>query len=189
MAGLTKPTKEAWEAIIQGDNIIAETYRGLLKMGVSASGLMTAEPYIKQFLSILPYAVGECGDELHDLFVAKIKELDSAKKHYEEKFATRDKEIKDKENELRKREYDLMNKRCRLDKELYELRKRAEAAEEMKEYLDNVETPEAKDRIRIAKFYLSQVEHNKWNDKAIAWSLGAILSGTQMPNFGKSEKE
>lgn len=65
----------------------------------------------------------------------------------------------------------------------YELKKKE--LELLEKKLNEIESPELRDRVRLKNEFLATVERfeDQWTNKAIVWSVGAILSGTQVPSF------
>lgn len=68
-----------------------------------------------------------------------------------------------------------------------ELAKREKELEALREEILTPESPSIRDRLRMKEIFLQTIEplRDQWTNKAIVWSLGAILSGTQIPPFTK----
>ena len=186
---MSQKEEKEWERIMSANNGLSCLYTELVRQGVSKQQLVKSHYYIVKVLEMLPLLEGTVESEFHDLFCKKIEEMNAAKIQYETKLDNlpeRERRAELKYWEYENKRKDVSEKESHLYYKEQELKCLEKKLEERKAEIDNVETPEGKDKMRLANFYLSQVEQNQWTDKAIAWSLGAILSGTQIPNFGKS---
>lgn len=187
---MTLSEKAKWQEIMEAKNGITIIYSELARQGVSQKKLVDAYPYVVKVLEMLPLLENTVDDEFHELFVKRCEALAKSKYEYEVKYQ----EIPAIKEALERRERALWNNQRDFEKEKSkwesedrDLKNKEIELNKLQKDILACETPEGRDRIRLADIYLSRVNHNQWTDKAIAWSLGAILSGTQIPNFGKSE--
>lgn len=186
---MTQKDEKEWERIMSANNGLSVLYTELVRQGVSKQQLVKSHIYIVKVLEMLPLLDGTVDSEFHDLFCKKMEEMNQAKINYETKLDN----LPERERRAEQKHWEAVNRLSELSNEKHHVYEKEQhlklwekKLEEEKAEIEAVETPEGKDKIRLANFYLSQVEQNQWTDKAIAWSLGAILSGTQIPNFGKS---
>ena len=97
--------------------------------------------------------------------------------------------LNEKRRELNNLEFDLKHTEAELTKLSRELNERELKLKERASKLEKVslcETAEYRDRQRTALFYLSLVGHvTPEIKKAVTWSLGSILSGCDLPDFGQ----
>ena len=161
--------------------------------GYSLSRVVKECDLIYDAIGFLPYIDGALADELETVFKAKLEDLDKIKKEYEEKLG----DLPQRELDLSVREHDLKNRT--IDVHLREVNVKAaevqyekrvdqekEELEKIRKEIFSFETPELRDRARMAELYLSKIDtNNQWTEKAVAWSLGAIYSGSQIPDFCK----
>lgn len=90
--------------------------------------------------------------------------------------------LEEKRRELNNREFDIKRTERELDQLSHDLNERAIELEKV----SLCETAEYRDRQRTALFYLSLVGHVTPDiKKAVTWSLGSILSGCDLPDFGQ----
>ena len=156
---------------------------------------------IVDVIGALPLIDGAWDEEVASIMKEKLNHLDEAKEHYEKRCEEVEEQLKTELKDIPKREREVESKLRALNDANDEIGakkfflenqiKKFEALklehEEERKKIMEFETPEGRDRARLAILYLDQVPRNQWNDKAIAWSLGAIYSGGQIPNFGKKE--
>jgi len=103
----------------------------------------------------------------------------------EERVIERERQISKNSQRLRNYEAELERKRIKLDKYEAQLELKKKELELCEKKLNEIESPELRDRVRLKNEFLATVERFKdqWTNKAIVWSIGAILSGTQVPSF------
>lgn len=184
-----------WKRLKTQSSGFGEVLRALLDLGYSESHLRKNAQLLRAALCCLPDVSGVELDGLIREEIEQIKKLKGELKAQYEKleaqFALIKEEYKKAEADLPSREsrvkqmahsvdelrFDLYNRQQAIQKKEEELR-------ELSRKIEGYETPQARDQVRKANEYMKTVPQSQWTDKAIAWSLGAILSGTQIPNFG-----
>lgn len=202
---LRKSETDKWNEIMSRNDGVARLFFTMAQEGIPRKKLLDSYPYIVKALELLPMLDGSVDSELHDLFCQKMSSMEKSESEYQEKleqlegeYLTKLADIPKREAEVKRKEKALINADDYVERQhksielcAEEYRKRIEQEqdnlEKLKEKIYEAETAEARDRIRLAELYLNNVPQSNWTDKAIAWSLGAIYSGTQIPNFGKSE--
>jgi len=152
-------------------------------------------------ISALPLIDGAFDEEISSIMKEKMSALDRARERYEKRLEEANEQLKQELADIPKREESINKERRALQQEtlnfaskkyLFEKEKKAFAdekrhLEENRKKILEFETAEGRDRARLAVLYLEQTPKDEWTNKAIAWSLGAIYSGGQIPNFGKKE--
>ena len=103
----------------------------------------------------------------------------------EEQVAERERQMSKNSARLRDYEASLEHKKIELTKYETQLELKRKELELREKTLNEIESPELRDRVRLKNEFLATVERFKdqWTNKAIVWSIGAILSGTQVPSF------
>lgn len=103
----------------------------------------------------------------------------------EEQVAKRERQVSKNSQSLREYEASLERKKIELSKYETQLELKKKELELCEKKLNEIESPELRDRVRLKNEFLATVERFKdqWTNKAIVWSIGAILSGTQVPSF------
>lgn len=156
---------------------------------------------ITDVICALPLIDGAFDEEISSVIKEKLSQLDKARERYEQRYEETNKQFKEKladipirEEAVRKERSDLLNAQCELTSKRWQFQAEKKTFEEDKRRLEEdrqkileFETAEGRDRARLAVLYLEQTPKDEWTNKAIAWSLGAIYSGGQIPNFGKKE--
>lgn len=156
---------------------------------------------IVDVIGSLPLIDGAWDEELTSIMKDKIDQLDKARERYETRLAEINKQLEDELKDIPEREKKVASEfsalhaaQCELSSKKFMFNREKEKFEALKQQHEEehkkimeFETPEGRDRARLAVLYLEKVPNNDYTDKAIAWSLGAIYSGGQIPNFGKKE--
>jgi len=213
MANITKAEQERYDKLKAKHNGLAQLINVLLISEwrdniVSGQPRKYSESYLIKHIDLiidvigsLPLIDGAWDEEVASIMEEKINHLDEAKERYEKRLEEVEEQLKAELKDIPERERRVESELKELDRVSHEInakkyflsheRKNFDAEklqhEEERKKIMSFETPEGRDRARLATLYLEQVPRNQWNDKAIAWSLGAIYSGGQIPNFGKKE--
>ena len=134
---------------------------------------------------LLPTILNEdTATEIANLFDSLITDLKESRARYEAEIET----LKQKEKDCEKKENAFMWERSEWQAKVVRADRKEEEANHLREEIMSFESAEMRDRARMAELYLKSVDtDNKYNSKAIAWSLGAIYSGTKIPDFGNGE--
>lgn len=122
--------------------------------------------------------------EIAKLLDSLIADLKDYRAKYEAEIET----LKQKEADYEKKDQMLMRERSQWQAKVVMADHKEEEAIRLRKEILSFESAEMRDRARMAELYLESVDtENKYNSKAIAWSLGAIYSGTKIPDFGSGE--
>lgn len=134
---------------------------------------------------LLPSILDEdMATEIAKLLDSLIADLKDYRAKYEIEIET----LKQREVDHEKKDQMLMWERSQWQAKVVMADRKEEEANRLKEKVMSFESAEMRDRARMAELYLDSVDtENKYNSKAIAWSLGAIYSGTKIPDFGSGE--
>lgn len=134
---------------------------------------------------LLPTILNEdTATEIANSFNSLITDLEEIRARYEAEIET----LKQKEEDYEKKDKALMWERSQWQAKVVMADHKEEEANRLRKEIMSFESAEMRDRARMAELYLQSVDtDNKYNSKAIAWSLGAIYSGTKIPDFGNGE--
>lgn len=134
---------------------------------------------------LLPTILNEdTATEIAKLLDSLIADLKDYRAKYEAEIET----LKQKEADYEKKDQMLMRERSQWQAKVVMADHKEEEAIRLRKEILSFESAEMRDRARMAELYLESVDtENKYNSKAIAWSLGAIYSGTKIPDFGSGE--
>ena len=170
---------------------LAEVFDVMISNGVAENRVKREAWVIKEAILALPLVDGAYEKELSSLFQDRIKRLESKIAEYEQKIQG----IPQLRQELEAQIKDYEGKNWRLDdtrkrqkEEREHLEKWEKHLEDLEKEILSIESSEMRDRVRLAELYLQHVDmDNEYLEKAIAWSLGAIYSGGQIPDFSKKK--
>lgn len=184
----TKRAENEYNSIREECTGLAQLFDILIEQGMGRERLISNASTIKEAISYLPMIDGVIETEFKSLFEAKFKEMNEIGNRYKEKLA----DIPSRENKIRNDEFNLQMREARVRKEemrLQEIKdsiaREKDKIEKAKKEIYSFETPEARDTARKANMFLDYAPSNQWTQKAIAWGLGSILSGTPIPDFRK----
>lgn len=109
-------------------------------------------------------------------------------KEYRAKYEAEIETLKQKKQDYEEKEARLMWEQSQWQARVVSAERKVEETNHLRKEIMSFESAEMRDRARMAELYLKSVDtENKYNSKAIAWSLGAIYSGTKIPDFGNGE--
>ena len=188
-------TEYEWEDVMNNDSALRDIFVTLISVGFNPSTIRNCGRIIGSAVALAPNLAGVELDELItqtvEEYKAKMEEYKVKTEEYRKECQIAMGDIPMRENQLRQEEDLLRNKKHDLAIALYDLEQREKtisererSLEDFEKKLNEYETPIARDQVRKARAYMEAVPQSQWTDKAIAWSLGAIFSGTQIPNFG-----
>lgn len=189
---------------------LGEILRLLEAEGHKEDELLESFQLIKEALGLLPSITTDVDSQFAPLFKEAVERLNqtiyayrtesidvknlkaelkrktsSVEQEYRRKYEEKCGDIPKREMALHNAKFDLEVRERKLNDKEKDLKEKEESLKELETKIKEMETPEGRDAIRKVEKYLASVIQDQWTNKAIAWSIGAILSGTQIPDFGK----
>jgi hypothetical protein len=196
-----------WEDLKNKHKGLWQIFNLMIECGYASEwNLKKQGALISRALSLVPSVDGSVDSEFSDLFAETLSDLKNEVAEYrtarecldaeyqaktrdiperEERVTRRERQVSRDSVRLRDYEASLETKRIKLDKYETQLELKKKELELYEKKLNEIESPELRDRVRLKNEFLATVERFKdqWTNKAIVWSIGAILSGTQVPSF------
>lgn len=200
-------TEAEWNDLKNKHKGLWQIFNLMIEYGYASEYRLKKEgALISKALSLIPSVDGSVDSEFSDLFAETLSDLKSEVAEYrfarncldaeyqaktrgiperEERVTERERQISKNSARLRDCECELERKRIKLDEYETRLELKKKELELYEKKLNEIESPELRDRVRLKNEFLTTVERFKdqWTNKAIVWSIGAILSGTQVPSF------
>lgn len=196
-----------WKNLKDKENGLWQIFSMMIEYGYAPEWRLKREGgLIRAALALIPSVDGSVDSEFSDLFAKALSDLRSeaikysiARDRLDDEYQAKIRDIPEREERVKKRELqvikdsdflrangvDLETKRIKLFNYEAQLELKKKELELYEKKLNEIESPELRDRVRLKNEFLATVERFKdqWTNKAIVWSIGAILSGTQVPSF------
>lgn len=200
-------TEAEWEDLKNKHKGLWQIFNLMIECGYASEyKLKKVGALISKAFSLIPSIDGSVDSEFSDLFAEtlsdlknKVVEYRTAREGLDAEYQAKIQDIPEREERVRKRELqvikdsdhlrayeaDLEIKRIKLSNYEAQLDLKKKELELYEKKLNEIESPELRDRVRLKNEFLATVERfeDQWTNKAIVWSIGAILSGTQVPSF------
>ena len=200
-------TEAEWNDLKNKHKGLWQIFNLMIEYGYASEYRLKKEgALISKALSLIPSVDGSVDSEFSDLFAETLSDLKSEVAEYrfarnclDAEYQAKTRDIPEREEQVRKRELQvnkdsvslrnyeasLETKRTNLKNYEAQLELKKKELELYEKKLNEIESPELRDRVRLKNEFLATVKEFKdqWTNKAIVWSIGAILSGTQVPSF------
>lgn len=193
-------TETEWKDLKNKHEGLWQIFNLMIECGYASEYKLKKEgALIRNALSLIPSVDGSIDSEFSDLFAealsdfkSEVAEYRTAREGLEAEYQAKIQDVPEREKQVRKRELQaskyedfLEAKRIKLNNYEAQLELKKKELELYEKKLNEIESPELRDRVRLKNEFLATVERfeDQWTNKAIVWSIGAILSGTQVPSF------